>query len=238
MSRWIVDLSRHRAGLDFGDCFSHATGEAPRRIARTRFREDARRATRLTGHGLRALVVAGRRDDAVSNSLLIAGIVCMAAAVVAGGAGMAGAKVPVLDTIPRQIMLFVLGLMVVLASYVISATPTPSAAADQASDDSDTCVAQALTCLPRSAAPVVFRNEAAANAAAAQNVKDGLSAADAQAAAEKLGASGAAARLCGDVQAEEVSPLGKHLAAVRLAHLGPHDGRASDACMKMAGAFL
>jgi hypothetical protein len=174
----------------------------------------------------------------VSNSLLIAGIVCMAAAAVAGGAGKLGARIPVLNTLPRQIMLFTLGLMILLANFVIGATPPAQTSGSQGADDVDTCVAQALTCLPRSATAVVFRNEAAANAAAARNVKDGLSAADAQAAAEKLGASGKAAQLCGDVASGETSPLSKHLAALRLTHPRAGDGKASDPCLRMANAFL
>ena len=169
----------------------------------------------------------------------------MVAAIVAGGAKRFGARVPVLNTLPRQVMLFALGLMVLFASFALSGTPAavdtaskPQASGGQASDNGDTCVVQALTCLPRSAAPVVFRNEAAANAAAARNVKDGLAATDAQAAAEKLGASGKASRLCGIVQSDETSPLAKHLAAVRLTHPRPGDGRTTDACLKMADAFL
>jgi len=175
----------------------------------------------------------------VSKGLLIAGIVCMVAAIIIAGARRLGARSPVLNTLPQQIMLFGLGLMVLLASFVIGGTPAPQATDRQASDDVDTCVVQAFTCLPRSASPVVFRNEAAANAAAAQNIRDRLPAADAQAAAEKLGASGQAARLCGDVASDETSPLSKHLAAVRLlTHPRPGDGKATDACLKMAQAFL
>jgi hypothetical protein len=189
----------------------------------------------------------------VSNSLLIAGIVCMVAAIVGGGVKMLGAEVPVLNSFPRQIMLFVLGLVFLFVSCGVGKSPaaTSAAASPQAapttsgdgavgaaSDEGDTCVVQALSCLPRSSAPVVFRNEAAANAAAARNVKDGLSTTDAQAAAEKLGASGKASRLCGIVQSDDSSPLGKHLAAVRLIDPQAGDGQATDACIKVARAFL
>ena len=180
----------------------------------------------------------------MSNSLLIAGIVCMVAAIVGGGVKMLGAEVPVLSSFPRQIMLFALGVVFLVASFGIgrppAATnaPAPSQAAMTASDEGDTCVVQALTCLPRSSAPVVFRNEAAANAAAARNVKDGLSTTDAQAAAEKIGASGKASRLCGIVRSDDSSPLGKHLAAVRLINPQAGDGHATAACVDMARAFL
>ncbi len=180
----------------------------------------------------------------MSNSLLIAGIVCMVAAIVGGGVKLLGAEVPVLSSFPRQIMLFALGLVFLCVSFGVGKAPPATnaalspQAATTASDEGDTCVVQALTCLPRSSAPVVFRNEAAANAAAARNVKDGLSTTDAQAAAEKLGASGKASRLCGIVQSDDSSPLGKHLAAVRLIELQVGDGHATDACVDMAHAFL
>jgi hypothetical protein len=193
----------------------------------------------------------------VSNSLLIAGIVCMVAAIVGGGIKMLGAEVPVLSSFPRQLMLFALGLVFLLVSLGVGKMPASDAAvaskASQSpadgqgassatgvapSDDSDTCTVRALTCLPRSSAAVVFRNDAAANSAAAQNVKDGLSTTDAQSAAEKLGASGKASRLCGIVLSDDSSPLGKHLAAVRLTNPQAGDGQASDACMKTADAFL
>jgi hypothetical protein len=162
----------------------------------------------------------------------------MLAAIGAGGANRLGARIAALNTLSRQATLFALGLATLLAGLVIGGTPTPPAPQSEAPDEGDTCVVQALTCLPRSAATVAFRNEAAANAAAARNVKEGLSAAEAQAAAEKLGADGEAARLCGEVQSGEVSPLGKHLAAVRLTHPRPGDGKTTVACLKMAQAFL
>ena len=188
----------------------------------------------------------------MSNSLLIAGIVCMVAAIVGGGIKMLGAEVPVLSSFPRQITLFALGVVFLFVSFGVGKTPqatnaaatpappvnSPGANAAAAFDEGDTCVVQALTCLPRSSAPVVFRNEAAANSAAARNVKDGLSTTDAQAAAEKAGASGKASRLCGIVQSDDSSALGKHLAAVRLLSPQPGDGQASGACIDMARAFL
>jgi hypothetical protein len=200
----------------------------------------------------------GSKDRAVSNNLLIAGIVCMVAAIVGGGVKMLGAEVPVLNSFPRQIMLFVLGVVFLLVSFGIGAAPAvnnavapsptlpnapagsdlPSGSGAGAADSGDTCIVQALTCLPRSSAAVVFKDAVAANAAAAQNVKDGLSTTDAQAAAEKLGASGKASRECGIVQSDDSSPLGKHLAAVRLADPQPGDGQATSACMRMANDFL
>jgi hypothetical protein len=165
----------------------------------------------------------------------------MVAALLAAVAGSLGARVPLLSVFARQAVLFVLGLALVLADIAFK-PPTPGAIADvdasASADDANTCVVQALTCLPRSSAPVVFRDAAAANAAAARNVKDNLSAADAQAAAEKQGASGKAAQLCAVVASDETSPLDKHLAATRLVQLQAGDGKATSACVKMANAFL
>jgi hypothetical protein len=60
----------------------------------------------------------------VSNSLLIAGIVCMVAAIVGGGVKMLGAEVPVLNSFPRQIMLFVLGLVFLFVSVGVGKSPS------------------------------------------------------------------------------------------------------------------
>ena len=96
----------------------------------------------------------------------------------------------------------------------------------------------ALTCLPRSSAPVVFINPAAANRAAWANLQNGYSTSIAEADAISDGATGKAARLCGIIQSNDSSPLAKHLAAIRLDASNPTDGRASDPCLKFADNFL
>ena len=47
-----------------------------------------------------------------------------------------------------------------------------------------------------------------------------------------------ACRLCGIVASNDSSPLGKHLAAVRLNNPQSTDGQSTAACLKMAGSFL
>ncbi|MDB5479637.1 MAG: hypothetical protein JWO83_690, partial [Caulobacteraceae bacterium] len=98
--------------------------------------------------------------------------------------------------------------------------------------------ATALTCLPRSSAPVVFADPGAANRAASQDIRDGLSTTQAQADAIRDGASGKASRLCGILGSNDSSALGKHLAALRLNNPQPNDGQPTAACMKLAGNFL
>ena len=176
----------------------------------------------------------------MSNGLLVAGIVCMLAALAAAIARRLGARVPGLDAPARLAMLFALGLALALASIAFrgSIGEVANAPSQASADDSNTCVVQALTCLPESSGPVVFRDPAAANAAAARNVKDNLPETAARAAAQAQGASGKAAELCGVVASDETSPLAKHEAAMRLIHSLPGDGKATDACMTMASAFL
>jgi hypothetical protein len=98
--------------------------------------------------------------------------------------------------------------------------------------------ATALPCLPKSSGDVVFDKSAAANLAAAENIRDGLSTSQAEANAIKEGASGKSARLCGIVRSNDSSPLGKHLAAIRLNNPHHTDGQASGACMTFANNFL
>ncbi len=98
--------------------------------------------------------------------------------------------------------------------------------------------ATALSCLPKSSGAVTFANPTAANLAAEGNIKSGLSTSQAQAEAMNQGASGKAARLCGIVASNDSSPLGKHLAAVRLNNPLPTDGHASGACRALADNFL
>jgi len=85
---------------------------------------------------------------------------------------------------------------------------------------------------------VVFVDEAAANRAASQNIQDSLSTTQAQAEAIREGASGKASRLCGIVGSNDSSPLGKHLAAIRLNNPQPADGQSTPACLKLAQSFF
>jgi hypothetical protein len=217
-----------------------------------------------------------------SESLLVAGIVCIVAAVVGGGVKMLGAEMPVLGSFPRQALLFAVGLAFLLASFAVN-QPKPAPAASAASGatsasggapaggpqstasslapaspgpgsttangppqgaasnapGAQTCgPGSALACLPRSSAPVTFRDPAAANTAAIQNVADALSTTAAAAQAAAQGASGRAARLCGIVASNDSSPLGKHMAAERLTTPGSVGGQATTACLAMARAFL
>jgi len=95
----------------------------------------------------------------------------------------------------------------------------------------------ALACLPKSSAPVTFADEVAANRAAAENVRGGLSTSEAEAVAVRDGATGKAARLCGILGSNDSSPFGKHLAAVRLGGGEAVVGRATSACVKLAADF-
>jgi hypothetical protein len=96
----------------------------------------------------------------------------------------------------------------------------------------------ALACLPKSSGPVTFADRAAANLAAAENIRQGMSTSEGEADAIRQGASGKLARLCGIVRSNDSSPLGKHLAAVRLNNPHPTDGQANAACMTLAASFL
>jgi hypothetical protein len=182
-----------------------------------------------------------------SESLLVAGIVCIVAAVVGGGVKLLGAEMPVLGSFPRQALLFLVGVAFLVASFVVNLpkpeTPAPVPAPAPGPTRSATLgtgcgPATALACLPMSSAPVTFRDPAAARSAAAQNMHDGLSTSEGQARAIGDGASGRAARLCGIIVSNDSSPLGKHSAAVRLTTPGAVDGQANGACLAMAQSFL
>jgi hypothetical protein len=54
-----------------------------------------------------------------AESLLVAGIVCIVAAVVGGGVKMLGAEMPVLSSFGRQALLFAVGLAFLFASFVV-----------------------------------------------------------------------------------------------------------------------
>jgi hypothetical protein len=184
-----------------------------------------------------------------SESLLVAGIVCIVAAVVGGGVKLLGAEMPVLGSFPRQALLFLVGVAFLGASFAVN-LPRPvagaPAGAPPATPNSTRSTAlgtgcgpaTALDCLPTSSAPVSFLNPAAAKAAASQNMHAGLSTSAGQAQAISQGASGTAARLCGIVASNDSSPLGKHSAAVRLTTPGAIDGQATPACLAMAQSFL
>jgi hypothetical protein len=211
----------------------------------------------------------------VAESLLVAGIVCIVAAVVGGGVKMLGAEMPVLGSFARQALLFAVGLAFLLGSFAVmqpKPVPPASAAASQSQSPQPPGVASglasspavsqpshgpapvapppaaslgvscaassALDCLPRSSAPVVFRDPAAAGLTAARNLRDNLSTTEAAALAAREGASGHAARLCGIVASDDSSALGKHTAALRLTTPGSVDGQASAPCLAMAQSFL
>jgi hypothetical protein len=206
----------------------------------------------------------------VSESLLVAGIVCIVAAVVGGGVKMLGAEMPVLGSFARQTLLFFVGLAFLLGSFMVT-QPKPaapaSAAAQNGAQPAPTlstsapapapraqanapvsppatasgggCVASSpLDCLPRSSGLVNFRDPAAATVAAARNLRDALSTTEAAALAARDGASGQATRLCGIVASNDSSPLGKHMAALRLTTPGSADGQPSAPCLSMAQSFL
>jgi len=65
----------------------------------------------------------------MSESLLIAGVVCIVASIVGGGIRLLGAEVPVLKSFARQAMLFTVGAGFLLASFWVGerkfATPSP-----------------------------------------------------------------------------------------------------------------
>ncbi len=215
----------------------------------------------------------------MSESLLVAGVVCIVAAIVGGGIKLLGAEVPVLNSFVRQALLFAVGAGFLLASFQVGASkstapsppapaqasaqapaqaaapapvqpppsanpsasqpivasPPPSAAAGSGAACGE---ATALSCLPMSSGPVTFVDEAAANRAAARNIQDGLSTTQAQAEAVRDGAGGKASRLCGIVGSNDSSPLGKHLAAIRLNNPQPADGASTPACLELSRSFL
>ncbi|MBV8682879.1 MAG: hypothetical protein JO111_08405 [Caulobacteraceae bacterium] len=218
-----------------------------------------------------------------AESLLVAGIVCIVAAVVGGGVKMLGAEMPVLSSFGRQALLFAVGLAFLFASFIVVAPkPAPPASASSAASPAQSapaskpqstaaspapatsqlsqpsppapvatvspapvnprgrrCAGSPLDCLPKSSAPVVFADPAAARAAAAQNLHDGLSTSEAEIIAASQGASSSIARACGIVASNDSSPLGKHDAAERvvaLALVSPSE--VSPACRRMSQAFL
>jgi hypothetical protein len=70
----------------------------------------------------------------VSESLLVAGIVCIVAAVVGGGVKMLGAEMPVLGSFARQTLLFFVGLAFLLGSFMVT-QPKPAAPASAAAQN-------------------------------------------------------------------------------------------------------
>ena len=194
----------------------------------------------------------------MSESLLVAGIVCIVGAIVGGGVKLLGAEVPVLNSFGRQALLFLVGVAFLIGSFRLpgpkptapgpippaittSGPPAPNASSSgpEAGPRAAACPeARALDCLPPSSRPVSFADPAAANAGAAANLRKGLSTSVAEARAVAAGATGKAARLCGIVASDDSSPLGLHNAAERLNSLGPADGQATSACLKAATGFL
>ena len=189
----------------------------------------------------------------MSESLLIAGIVCIVGAIVGGGIKLLGAEVPVLNSFGRQALLFLVGIAFLVGSFQLpgpkpaAAGPSPPAATasgpaapnggsggPRAGPTAAACPdASALDCLPASSRPVTFADLAAANTRSrGTNIRNGLSC--------NLRGRGAgrcrqltgnrAARLCGIVASNDSSPLGLHDAATRLKSLGPADGQANPDC--------
>jgi hypothetical protein len=189
-----------------------------------------------------------------AESLLVAGIVCIVAAVVGGGVKMLGAEMPVLGSFPRQALLFAVGLAFLFASFVVYAPkPAPKTSGNLAASQiqvtqpsrapsappvASDCVRAPLDCLPRSSRTVKFQDPGAAGDMAALNLRNRLSTTEAAALAARQGATGDAARLCGIIASDDSSPLGKHMAALRLTTPGSADGQPSSPCLQMARAFL
>jgi hypothetical protein len=196
----------------------------------------------------------------MNESLLVAGIVCIVAAIVGGGVKLLGAEVPVLNSFARQALLFTVGLAFLAASYLTSlpkiakTTPVPTSTAATSPTLPATSTgspppaspptssvgcspATGLACLPASSRPVDFADTAAANKAAWRDYQKGLSTTAGESLATSEGASGKAARLCGIVASSDSSGLGKHLAAVALSGHAV-DGAASQTCMSAAAAYL
>jgi hypothetical protein len=64
----------------------------------------------------------------VTESLLVAGIVCIVASIAGGGVKLLGAEMPVLNSFPRQAMLFAVGAAFLFGSFLTSETkPSPPA---------------------------------------------------------------------------------------------------------------
>jgi hypothetical protein len=171
---------------------------------------------------------------------------------------------PVLSSFGRQALLFAVGLAFLVASFVVMAPkPAPTASGNLAASQiqvtqpsrtqsgppaapksstpaplTSDCVRAPLDCLPRSSRPVNFHDPGAAGDMAALNLRNGLSTTEAAALAARQGATGDAARLCGIIASNDSSPLGKHMAALRLTTPGSADGQPSAACLKMVPAFL
>jgi hypothetical protein len=169
----------------------------------------------------------------MNESLLVAGIVCIVAAIVGGGVKLLGAEVPVLNSFARQALLFTVGLAFLAASYLTSLPKISSGAKPKAACSATT----GLACLPLSSRPVVFADAEAANLAAYDNIRSAVSTSEGAAQAMAAGASGNAARLCGILTSNDSSPLGKHLAALRLLANNPAEGQATPNCMSLASDF-
>lgn len=73
----------------------------------------------------------------MANTLLIAGIVCIVAAVVGGGIKMLGNELPVLGSTLRQGLLALVGVAFLIASYLVSHPSTSAPAAPPASAASE-----------------------------------------------------------------------------------------------------
>ena len=97
---------------------------------------------------------------------------------------------------------------------------------------------QALTCLPSSSGQVAFADPQAANAVAWANIRNGLSTSQAEAVSIRRGASGRAARLCGIMESNDSSPLGLHLAAVKLNGSAGSEGVVDAVCATLIGKLL
>lgn len=193
----------------------------------------------------------------MNESLLVAGIVCIVAAIVGGGVKLLGAEVPVLNSFARQALLFTVGVAFLAASYFTSlpkaardgpvgppsgappvAPPADIARPKAAESNAAGCGAPSgLSCLPASSRAVVFADADRAGAAAWRDYQRGRSTTAATAAAADAGATGRSARLCGIVGSSDSSALGKHLAAVSLvAHTA--SGSATPDCLAAASAYL
>jgi hypothetical protein len=97
---------------------------------------------------------------------------------------------------------------------------------------------QALTCLPSSSRQVAFADPQAANAVAWENIRNGLSTSQAEAVSIRRGASGGAARLCGIIESNDSSPLGLHLAAVKLNGSAASEGVVDADCAALIEKLL
>jgi hypothetical protein len=66
------------------------------------------------------------------GTLLLLGIVCVIAAIVGGGMKAAGVDIPVIHSVPRQVMLAVFGFAVIAGGIVLRDSGQPLAAATSA----------------------------------------------------------------------------------------------------------